>query len=43
MKESEEQFQVAVEYVQKAIEKTDTMMIWQFVLGQAYQTGKGRE
>jgi TPR repeat protein len=43
MEESEERFQVAVEYVQKAIEKTDTMMIWQFVLGQAYQTGKGVE
>jgi TPR repeat protein len=41
MEESEEQFQVAVEYVQNAIEKNDTMMSSEFVLGQAHQTGKG--
>jgi hypothetical protein len=43
MDESEEQFQVTVEYAQKAIEKVDKMTRADFVLGQAYQTGNGAE
>jgi TPR repeat protein len=40
MKESERQFQIAVEYAQKAVKKDDAKTRAHFILGQTHQTGK---